>query len=161
MWGDFNNRLVAFEGLSEFVNKKKPGKYKLTAEGAKRLAAMIKDPCQRRELLNMDSHLYQGRDISMRQFVTSKCNTEFKRLFTTHLMQPLEPVPLPSYKVRPLDQVLSDDLGSRLVLEEVTLLERLTRSWDATRPELDELFLHQGGETIRGADVAEGDTSSS
>ena len=62
IWGDFNNRLVAFNELGDFVSsyKGKPEKFELTDAGVEFLVDMIKDPARRCELLSKDSLCYEG-----------------------------------------------------------------------------------------------------
>eukprot|EP00439_Symbiodinium_sp_Y106_P038226 s6995_g4.t1 len=54
IWGDFNNRLVAFEDMKGYVSEKK-GKFELTESGARFLVDCFTDPAKRLELLKKDS----------------------------------------------------------------------------------------------------------
>ena len=113
IWGDLNNRLVAFKELASH-SKKKGSKWELLDSGVDLLAGMIEDPALRRELLAKDSLLFTGRDILGRPFITPDCNVLLRELFLLHIDsvqgQGLA-VPLPSYKRSPLDRTASELLG--------------------------------------------------
>jgi hypothetical protein len=122
LWGDLNNRLVAFEELKDHVqvNGKK---CELTDSGVELLAGMIDNPQRRRELLSKDVLLYKGRDLSGREFQPAACNDMLRRLFTLHVDAVEErgmPVPLPSYKRSPLDVLVSMSLGYPVQFEDMT-----------------------------------------
>ena len=128
IWGDFNNRLVAFEDLKGYVSEKK-GKYELTESGARFLVDCFSDPAKRLELLKKDSLTYSGRDIAGRQFATPPSLFKLRQLFcmTADLAstQSIPNVPMPSYKHTPLEVVLSDAFRHRMRVEEVVCLDSL------------------------------------
>ena len=132
MWGDLNNRLVAFEELRGHVQEK-DGKFELLDSGIDLLAGMIDDPAGRRALLQKDVLLYSGRDLSGREFQPAGCNALLRRLFTLHVDAVAElglAVPLPSYKRSPLDELVSGSLGFPVRFEDMVRAAGL----DATRP---------------------------
>lgn len=126
IWGSLNNRVVACEELQPHVHQPRPGEFELTDSGVELLAEMIADPAERRKLLLKDALVYSGRDVSGRQFIASRCSVLTSQIFALHLeaAERLE-VPLPFYKHTPLDYLLSERLGCRLRLEDVTLAEQL------------------------------------
>ena len=132
MWGDFNNRLVAFEDMKDHISEKKKGKYELTESGARFLADFLADPAKRMELLKKDSLTYSGLDISGNPFTTPQSQSKLLELFNMTSELALQQrsacvlsVPMPSYKHTPLDAVLSDAFQHRLKLEEVVCLDSL------------------------------------
>ena len=134
MWGDFNNRLVAFEDMKDYVTEGKKGKYELTECGARYLVDCLADPVKRLELLKKDSLTYSGRDIAGNQFTIPKSHRKLLQLF--HLTAELASmqhsryalkVPMPSYKHTPLEIVLSDVFKHRMRLEEVVCLDALQK----------------------------------
>jgi hypothetical protein len=133
LWGDLNNRLVAFEELKGHVQMNGK-KYELTDSGVELLAGMIDDPERRRELLRKDVLLYKGRDLSGREFDPPGCNLLLRRLFTLHVDAVEErglAVPLPSYKRSPLDELVSTSLGYPVRFEDIVC----AGSIDALRPQ--------------------------
>jgi hypothetical protein len=113
IWGDLNNRLVAFEELREHATKKN-GKWVLEESGVDLLVKMIDEPVGRLNLLRKDSLLYLGKDLAGLQFSTPACNVLLQELFTLHVdavqIKGL-PVPLPSYKRSPPDLLVTSSLG--------------------------------------------------
>jgi len=133
IWGDFNNRLVAYDGMEQKHWKqhskgKDAGQYELTEEGAVMLAEQCADNTKRRELLSKDSMIYDGLDIRGNKFIMPRCNIKMKQLF--HLCTDTNPdelsVPMPSYKQTPLDKKLSSSLGVNLQLTDCICLSQLT-----------------------------------
>jgi hypothetical protein len=121
LWGDLNNRLVAFDELKDCVQMNGK-KYELTDDGVALLADMIDDPERRRELLGKDVLLYKGKDLSGREFHPAECNAVLRRLFNLHVDAVKErglAVPLPSYKRSPLDELLSMSLGYPVRFEDM------------------------------------------
>ena len=125
IWGDFNNRLVAFEDMKGYVSEQK-GKFELTESGVRFLVDCFADPAKRLELLKKDSLTYSGRDIAGQQCEVSPAHGKLLKLFhmTADRASTQNPrfsfhVPVPSYKV------LSDAFKHRLRLEEVVCLDSL------------------------------------
>ena len=77
IWGDFNNRLVAFEDMKGYVSEKK-GKFELTESGARFLVDCFTDPAKRLELLKKDSLTYSGRDLRGEMYTRSECSLKMK-----------------------------------------------------------------------------------
>ena len=121
VWGDLNNRLVAYEALRPHA-REKGGKWELLDSGVTQLVSLIGDEDGRRELLGMDSLVYDGNDLAGRPFRSPPCNALLKELFATHVdsvkMFGL-PVPLPSYKRSPLDTLVSAGLGCAICFRDV------------------------------------------
>jgi hypothetical protein len=121
IWGDLNNRLVAFEELQEHATQKK-GKWVLKESGVDLLVKMIDEPAGRLSLLHKDSLLYSGKDLAGQQFSTPECNVLLQELFTMHVhavQTKSLPVPLPSYKRSPLDLLVSASLGCSVRFSDV------------------------------------------
>jgi len=128
MWGDFNNRLIAYEDLRPHMEEQPGGKWELLESGAHLLANMIRDPVGRIDLLHKDSLCFLGKDVSGQEVVRSKSNEKLRSLFTLHLDAVFEatvPVPVPSYKHTPLEYQLSQSFGTPLRLEDFTCLDLL------------------------------------
>jgi len=125
IWGDFNTRLVAFDGLdTETVGEK--AKVRLTDAGVKQLTTMIADPAQRRDLCMKDGLVYRGKDCHGNEYVPPQCNLKFSKLFTLPidaLEAGLVEVPMPSYKQTPIDVLLSAQVGCKVALSEVVCQE--------------------------------------
>lgn len=131
MWGDFNNRLVATADLRPHMREKKQGTWELLDSGVEFLAGMIDDPRRRAKLLEKDALLYSGKDITGRDFKAPVCREVMRRLFTLHIDAVKEagvPVPLPSYKRTPLDNVISQVLGCQLHALDVVCIDELNCS---------------------------------
>lgn len=124
IWGDFNNRLVAFDEMRPFVKGKKPGKYEITDAGAEFLVDMFKTPARRKELLQKDALVYTGIDMDGQKFSPPACCVKMRQMFALTVDADIQ-VPLPSYKVRPLEDVISKAFGCRLRLEDVVHIEKL------------------------------------
>jgi len=127
MWGDFNSRLVAFEGLAPHV-KKEGTKWMLGDEGVKFLLEMIATPDRRKELINYDALAYHGKDVAGNTVGSSKSSQLFRSLFTAHLDMVFEgkiQAPLPSYKRTPLDYLVSKAVGCQLHMPDLVLTEHL------------------------------------
>ena len=131
IWGDFNNRLVAFEDMKGYVSEKK-GKFELTESGARFLVDCFTDPAKRLELLKKDSLTYSGRDIAGQQCEVTPAHGKLLQMFhmTADRASIQNPrfffhVPMPSYKHTPLETVLSDAFKHRMRLEEVVCLDSL------------------------------------
>mmetsp|Transcript_8049 Transcript_8049/g.17468 ORF Transcript_8049/g.17468 Transcript_8049/m.17468 type:complete len:926 (-) Transcript_8049:48-2825(-) len=127
LWGDLNNRLVAFEELRPHVTQSK-GKWKLLDSGLDLLISMIEDPERRRELLQKDALLYKGKDVLGREFRTSRCNDLLRSLFSLHIdavQQDRVPVPLPSYKRTPADYMMSLATGCSLRFQEMVYTDEI------------------------------------
>lgn len=126
LWGDFNNRLVASEDLKPHVISKegKEGKFKITETGARYLVHMFNDPVRRREMLQRDSMIYTGRDIAGRLYTPPACNVKLRELFSLTAEADVQ-VPWPSYKVQPLDIVMSKMMGCSLQLQDAVYLPKL------------------------------------
>jgi hypothetical protein len=121
IWGDLNNRLVAFEELKQHTTEK-GGKWVLKDSGVDLLVKQIDDPAGRRELLGKDSLVYTGRDLAGRPFQPPACNVLLRELFSLHVDAVADrglPVPLPSYKRSPLDVLVSSCLGCAVRFRDV------------------------------------------
>eukprot|EP00931_Biecheleriopsis_adriatica_P003963 TRINITY_DN105705_c0_g1_i1.p1 TRINITY_DN105705_c0_g1~~TRINITY_DN105705_c0_g1_i1.p1 ORF type:complete len:1136 (+),score=244.28 TRINITY_DN105705_c0_g1_i1:99-3506(+) len=126
IWGDFNNRLVAFEEMAPYVKEKKKGKYEITDAGAKFLVDWFKQPARRHELLSKDALHYRGRDLAGNEVEPPACNLKLRQMFhmTSDVPADFE-LPLPSYKQQPLDDVLSGILETPIKLEETACLDTI------------------------------------
>lgn len=134
IWGDFNNRLVGFEGMKGLVQAKGATAYDITDAGAEFLVECFRDPARRRELLQKDSLVYAGRDLAGNTFEPAECSHKLRQLFNMTVDLPPEvELPLPSYKRQPLDNILSQGLGCRVRLLDVVCLDRIC---PFTSPEL-------------------------
>uniref|UniRef100_A0A7S4WHN2 EF-hand domain-containing protein n=1 Tax=Alexandrium monilatum TaxID=311494 RepID=A0A7S4WHN2_9DINO len=126
IWGDFNNRLVGFEGMRGLVKEHGDRAYEITDTGAEFLVECFRDPARRRELLQKDSLVYSGRDLAGNAFAPAACSRKLRQLFHMTVDLPLEvELPLPSYQRQPLDNVISHDLGCRVRLLDVVCLDRI------------------------------------
>eukprot|EP00930_Biecheleria_cincta_P099334 TRINITY_DN9096_c0_g2_i1.p1 TRINITY_DN9096_c0_g2~~TRINITY_DN9096_c0_g2_i1.p1 ORF type:complete len:993 (+),score=167.85 TRINITY_DN9096_c0_g2_i1:57-3035(+) len=124
LWGDFNNRLVAFDGMRPYVSEKKPDKYEITDSGAHFLVDWFADPLRRRELLQKDSLVYDGVDLKGNQYTPPKCNIKLRKMFHLAVDSDVE-VPWPSYKVQPLGEMIGKQMGCRVELQDVVALQKL------------------------------------
>lgn len=128
MWGDFNSRLVATWDLRPHMREKKQGSWELLDSGVEFLADMIDDPARRGKLLEKDSLVYSGKDVTGREFKAPACREVMRRLFTLHIDAVHDarvPVPFPSYKCTPLDNVISQALGCQLHAQDVVFIDEL------------------------------------
>lgn len=160
LWGDLNNRLVAFNELSEHVmiengkssdGNAKPVKSKtlLKDSGIKLLASMIDDPERRKELLSKDVLLFEGKDLKGNEFVTAECNDLLRKLFTLHVDAVKDgrlPVPLPSYKRSPLDELLSLRLTFPVRFGDMICTGKIDSSRQLDPPEANSRFAYFGWE---------------
>lgn len=134
IWGDFNNRLVAFDGLSGLVDERGNRTYELTDAGAAFLAESFSDVEKRRALLAKDSLVYSGKDLAGNAFTPASCSRKLRQLFNMTADLPSDvQIPLPSYKRQPLDDVLSQVLGCRVRLLDAVCVHRMR---SLTSPEL-------------------------
>ena len=125
LWGDLNNRLVAFEGLAPHV-READGQWELLDSGIDLLVAMIDDPAGRRELLLKDSLLYAGLDACGQPFRPAPCSELLRQLFSLHVDAVVErgmAVPLPSFRRTPLEAATSRLLGCSASCLEVVCLD--------------------------------------
>ena len=141
MWGDFNNRLVAFDDLKICVKEKKGGNFELLEDGASHLVDSLLDAPGRAKLLKMDALTFEGQDVSGRPFHRPKCNSRLKELFHTGTTECVEKIPLPSYKHMPLEQLLSHSLQHQLRLEELVCVDALQPIDWTHFQEVNELYL--------------------
>ena len=153
MWGDFNNRLVAFDSLKGKVKETKRG-FEILEKGAEYLVDCILDPSRRSELLKKDSLTYRGLDISGRAFQAPRSNARLLELFHTSttdsaLADGVE-LPLPTYKHMPLESVLSQSLQHQIRLEEVVCLDSLQPvDWSEFISQADKTYFGEWDRHVR------------
>ncbi|CAE8594452.1 unnamed protein product, partial [Polarella glacialis] len=118
IWGDLNNRLVAYQELREHLQEVRKGELELMDSGVELLVDLLADPQKRRELLLKDALVFKGFDVTGRAFVTPSCDVLMSKIFTLQIEAAGRiQVPLPSYKHTPLERLMSDKLGIRLRVE--------------------------------------------
>jgi hypothetical protein len=127
LWGDFNSRLVAFEELQNHVKRRDSDDdcWELLDSGVDLLVQMIDDPDRRRELLLKDSLLYEGKDLCLQDARPSQSCELLKKLFTLHVDAAKDQsfsVPLPTFKVTPLDVAVSTLVNCSVSSVEVVCL---------------------------------------
>jgi hypothetical protein len=118
LWGDFNNRLCAFQDLEAdlLCYKGKVGKWELSEANIDTLVKMILD--DRAGLLSKDSVVYRGMGLNGKQCVPAPCNQLLHEMFELVVdAGPEIAIPLPSYKQTPLDNILSNRSGRELSLK--------------------------------------------
>lgn len=118
LWGDFNNRLCAFQELEKdlVLYKNKVGKHVLSDANIQTLVNMILD--DRRGLLAKDSVIYTGMGLDGKRCAPAACNKLLHEMFILGLdAGPELTIPLPSYKQTPHDNVLSEEIGKVLTLK--------------------------------------------
>jgi len=128
MWGDFNNRLVAFDGMKDYVTESKKGGYELTDSGSRFLVESFADPVKRLELLKKDSLTFSGHDLRGRAYELPACNVKLKELFRLTIDEALNAaivLPWPFYRVQPFEAMLGAQLGCRLRLLDLVCFTRL------------------------------------
>eukprot|EP00668_Euglena_longa_P000255 GGOE01000342.1.p1 GENE.GGOE01000342.1~~GGOE01000342.1.p1 ORF type:complete len:1064 (-),score=355.40 GGOE01000342.1:342-3062(-) len=142
IFGNFGSRVVVgdeFGGLveeeihsPEASKKGKTPTFMLTAEGANKICQAISNPALRRSLLMNESVCFTGKDAF--GVIHKHLDPAYKKLrdmFTMHVDLVAKdtdfPVPLPTYKRKPMEDVLSERLGFKVHTEELITRQQLEK----------------------------------
>jgi len=124
IWGDFNNRLVAFDEMRPHVIEKSRGKYEITQAGIQLLVDCFKDSRRRRELLQKDALVFNGYDVAGNQFIPHPSLLKLRNMFRMSIDAGIL-VPMPTYKVQPLSEILRKCMGRRIAVTDVAVVSKI------------------------------------
>lgn len=128
IFGDFNNRLVCWEGLQtgSEVEESKTVPF-LKPESVEELCAKMRSNDGRRELFTQkDSWFFEGKDATGREIEPPEACRKLQDLFSLHTdVADLDNLPLPTYKRTPIGELFSHEAGFDIEVMDLLVKEDL------------------------------------
>jgi hypothetical protein len=173
IFGNFGSRVVVAEEFAGLVEEEArspspkekknktapPPMFLLSPEGTDRLCQAIADPAQRRTLFARESVCFSGKDAFGRLHKgVDPGYKRFRDMFHLHtdlaLKDPDFPVPLPTYKRKPMEAILSERLGFKVYTEELITRQQLDKGCAKLRAldprqNCEELYFTTGNRRLR------------